>query len=35
MMSYPEDLGMLAALRDHGIITDQEFEAKTGQLLGL
>jgi hypothetical protein len=33
--SYLEELEHLAALRDQGIITDEEFEAKKGQLLGL
>jgi hypothetical protein len=33
--SYLEELEKLAALRDQGIITDEEFEAKKGQLLGL
>jgi hypothetical protein len=31
--SIPERIGMLAALRDHGIITDQEFNAETSDLL--
>jgi hypothetical protein len=34
-MSYLEELEKLAALRDQGIITDEEFEVKDGQLLGL
>ena len=33
--SYLEELEQLAALRDQGIISDEEFEAKKGQLLGL
>ena len=33
--SYLEELGKLAALRDQGIISEEEFEAKKGQLLGL
>jgi division protein CdvB (Snf7/Vps24/ESCRT-III family) len=33
--SYLEELEKLAALRDQGIITDEEFQAKKGQLLGL
>ena len=33
--SYLEELEKLAALRDNGIITDEEFEAKKKQLLGL
>ena len=33
--SYLEELEDLAALRDQGIISDEEFEAKKGQLLGL
>ena len=33
--SYLEELEKLSALRDQGIITDEEFEAKKGQLLGL
>jgi acyl-CoA synthetase (NDP forming) len=33
--SYLEELEKLAALRDQGIITDEEFAAKKGQLLGL
>jgi hypothetical protein len=33
--SYIEELQKLAALRDQGIITDEEFEAKKKQLLGL
>ncbi|HSR30923.1 MAG TPA: SHOCT domain-containing protein [Anaerolineae bacterium] len=33
--AYLEELEQLAALRDQGIISDEEFEAKKGQLLGL
>ena len=33
--SYLEELEKLAALRDQGIITDEDFQAKKGQLLGL
>jgi len=33
--SYLDDLERLAALRDQGAITEEEFEAKKGQLLGL
>ena len=33
--SYLEELESLAALRDQGIISDEEFDAKKGQLLGL
>jgi division protein CdvB (Snf7/Vps24/ESCRT-III family) len=33
--SYLEELEKLADLRDRGIITDEEFQAKKGQLLGL
>ena len=33
--SYLEELEKLAALRDQGIISDEDFEAKKGQLLGL
>jgi hypothetical protein len=33
--SYLEELEKLAALRDQGIITGEEFQAKKGQLLGL
>ena len=33
--SYLEELQQLAALRDQGIISDEDFEAKKGQLLGL
>jgi hypothetical protein len=33
--SYIEELQKLAGLRDQGIITDEEFEAKKKQLLGL
>jgi hypothetical protein len=32
---YVEELKNLAGLRDHGIITSEEFEAKKQQLLGL
>jgi hypothetical protein len=32
---YIEELEKLAALRDQGIITDEEFEAKKAQLLDL
>lgn len=32
---YIQELEGLAALRDHGVITDEEFEAKKKQLLGL
>ena len=32
---YIEELERLADLRDKGIITDEEFETKKGQLLGL
>jgi hypothetical protein len=32
---YLEELERLAALRDQGIITDAEFEAKKAELLGL
>ena len=34
-ISYIEELQKLAGLRDQGIITDEEFEAKKKQLLGL
>jgi hypothetical protein len=34
-ISHIEELEKLAALRDQGIITDEEFQAKKGQLLGL
>ena len=34
-VSYIEELQKLAGLRDQGIITDEEFEAKKKQLLGL
>jgi hypothetical protein len=34
-VSYLEELEKLASLRDSGIITDEEFEAKKKQLLGL
>lgn len=30
-----EELEGLATLRDHGVITEEEFEAKKAQLLGL
>ena len=33
--SYLDELEQLASLRDKGIITDEEFEAKKKQLLGL
>jgi hypothetical protein len=33
--SYLDELERLAALRDQGIITDEDFEAKKRQLLGL
>jgi hypothetical protein len=33
--SYIEELERLAALRDQGVITEEEFAAKKGQLLGL
>lgn len=33
--SYLEELEKLAALRDQGIISDEDFEAKKNQLLGL
>jgi hypothetical protein len=33
--SYLEELEKLAALRDQGIISDEEFEAKKAQLLNL
>ena len=33
--SYLDELEKLADLRDRGIISDEEFEAKKGQLLGL
>jgi hypothetical protein len=33
--SYLDELERLGSLRDQGIITDQEFEAKKKQLLGL
>jgi division protein CdvB (Snf7/Vps24/ESCRT-III family) len=33
--SYLEELEKLADLRDRGIITDEEFQAKKGQLLAL
>ncbi len=34
-VSYIEELQKLAGLRDQGVITDEEFEAKKKQLLGL
>jgi hypothetical protein len=33
--SYLDELERLADLRDRGIISDEDFEAKKGQLLGL
>lgn len=33
--SYLDELERLAALRDQGVITEEEFTAKKGQLLGL
>ena len=33
--SYVEELEKLAALRNQGIISDEESEARKGQLLGL
>jgi hypothetical protein len=33
--AYIEQLQQLAALRDQGILTDEEFEAKKKQILGL
>ena len=33
--SYLDELERLADLRDKGVISDEEFEAKKGQLLGL
>ena len=33
--SYLEELEQLAALRDQGVISEQDFEAKKAQLLGL
>ncbi|UCC61720.1 MAG: SHOCT domain-containing protein [Anaerolineae bacterium] len=33
--SYLDELERLAALRDQGVISDEEFEAKKAQLLGL
>lgn len=33
--SYMEELGRLAALRDQGVTSDEDFEAKKNQLLGL
>lgn len=33
--SYIDELERLAALRDQGVITEEEFAAKKGQLLGL
>ena len=32
---YTEELTKLASLRDQGILTDEEFEAKKKQILGL
>jgi putative oligomerization/nucleic acid binding protein len=32
---YVEELGKLARLRDQGIITDEDFEAKKKQILGI
>jgi membrane protease subunit (stomatin/prohibitin family) len=32
---YTVELGKLAKLRDEGVVTDEEFEAKKKQLLGL
>jgi hypothetical protein len=32
---YLEELESLAALRDQGVISDEEFQARKGQLLGL
>jgi len=34
-VSYVEELEQLAGLRDKGILTDEEFQAKKKQLLGL
>ncbi len=34
-MSYIKELQKLAGLRDQGILTDEEFEAKKKRLLGL
>ena len=33
--SYLDELERLAGLRDQGVITEEEFAAKKGQLLGL
>lgn len=33
--SYLEELESLAALRDQGVISDEDFEARKNQLLGL
>jgi hypothetical protein len=33
--SYLDELERLAALRDQGVLTEDEFQAKKGQLLGL
>jgi hypothetical protein len=33
--SYLDELERLAALHDQGVLTDEEFQAKKGQLLGL
>ena len=33
--AYQEELEKLAALRDQGVLTEEEFQAKKGQLLGL
>jgi predicted Zn-dependent peptidase len=33
--SYLDELEKLAGLRDRGVITEEEFEAKKKQLLGL
>ena len=32
---YVEELGKLARLRDQGVITDEDFEAKKKQILGI
>ena len=32
---YLKELGSLAPLRDQGVISDEDFEAKKNQLLGL
>lgn len=34
-VSYLDELERLAGLRDQGVITEEEFAAKKGQLLGL